>query len=107
MYTNVNEYALTEPPDESGTIREYIIKVGDMVYDSLTRMPARIVRIAKDEFLNHGIWLDSEWADGARFPWEISYIGQEITSDHVCKEGNTILMGHFICKICGKNMRKV
>lgn len=47
-------------------------KEGDEVYDDLTRKISKIVKITVDKFGNKGIWLDNDYLDGGRHPWEIS-----------------------------------
>ncbi len=47
------------------------LKPGDTVYDTLMRTNCKVLSIEKDEYGNRGIWVDSEWLDGGRFPWEI------------------------------------
>ena len=50
------------------------IKVGDTVWDDLTREEHKIIRIEYDDFGNQGVYLDNEHLDGGRFPWELSPI---------------------------------
>jgi hypothetical protein len=47
------------------------LKPGDTVYDNLTRINCKVLSIEHDEYGNRAIWIDSEWLDGGRFPWEI------------------------------------
>jgi len=56
------------------SILDFIInlKVGDKVYDDLTREIHTVTDIRYDNDGNAGYWLDSPYLDGARFGWEIS-----------------------------------
>lgn len=47
-------------------------KVGDVVLDELTYGLVTILRIEKDGNGNIGYWVDSDFLDGGRHPWEIS-----------------------------------
>lgn len=47
-------------------------KEGDEVYDDLTHNLSKVMKITVDEFGNKGIWLDNDYLDGGRHPWEIS-----------------------------------
>lgn len=60
-------------------------KVGDKVVDDLTSTVATVVGVewamgrvpsASSDFINYmgsmAVWLDNEWLDGGRHPWEIS-----------------------------------
>lgn len=39
--------------------------------------------------------------------WSHADYDNAVKSRHNCSEGSTPLMGHIICKDCGKNMRKI
>lgn len=54
--------------------------VGEIVWDDLMRKNATIVKKERDKDGNLGYWLDSDWLDGGRFPWEIS-VPREIPND--------------------------
>lgn len=64
---------MSEGP-ELESILDFIInlKVGDKVYDDLTREIHTVTDIKYDKDGNLGYWLDSPYLDGARFGWEIS-----------------------------------
>ena len=47
-------------------------EVGETVWDDLTKKNCVILMKEWDEHGNLGYWLESEWLDGGRFPWEIS-----------------------------------
>jgi hypothetical protein len=64
----------------------YSFKVGDKVYDDLTRAEATIIGKQTSEGVcdnkaYHGVvvgyWLDNEWVGGGRHPWEISSLDKE------------------------------
>lgn len=48
------------------------LKVGDIVHDDLTNCEVTVIKITKDKNGNIGIWLDHDYLDGGRHPWEIS-----------------------------------
>jgi hypothetical protein len=47
---------------------------GDTIHDDLTSQSAKIVRISSDNYGNRSYWLDNDYLDGGRHPWEISPI---------------------------------
>lgn len=57
------------------------MKVGDKVLDDLTRKEHIIVKITEDKFGNKGIWIDSDYLEGGRHPWEITEIQQDGEKD--------------------------
>ena len=63
---------MSEDP-ELESILDFIInlKVGDKVYDDLTREIHTVTDIKYDKN-GKGYWLDSPYLDGARFVWELS-----------------------------------
>ncbi len=57
---------------ESDSVKGTEVKVGDLVWDDLLGSNAVIVKLGRDKHGNLGIWVDNDYLDGARFPWEIS-----------------------------------
>lgn len=55
--------------DEYGMIVS--CEVGETVRDDLTGKDSAIIRIDHDKFGNTAIWLDNDYLDGGRHPWEI------------------------------------
>jgi hypothetical protein len=49
-----------------------ILSPGDEVLDDLTKTVCKIKKVSLDKDGNVGYWLDNEYVDGGRFPWEIS-----------------------------------
>lgn len=47
-------------------------KVGDLVKDDLTRTVATIVKIDISPDGIVGIWLDNDYLEGGRHPWEVT-----------------------------------
>jgi len=47
------------------------IKPGDLVLDTLTKTNCKVVSLSHDEYGNRAIWVESDYLDGGRFPWEI------------------------------------
>lgn len=64
------------PFHEFGDPETHTLRVGDTVWDDLTGTKAKVTRISvsTSEPQTVGIWLDSEYLDGGRHPWEISLI---------------------------------
>jgi len=48
------------------------MRVGDIVWDDLTQTKACVERVTEDERGNVGIWLDNDYLEGGRHPWEVS-----------------------------------
>ena len=62
---------------------EQLFKVGEEVYDDLTRRRVKIIGIETKEGrcdgvdyhgVVTGLWLDDPWVGGGRFPWEVTKI---------------------------------
>jgi hypothetical protein len=52
------------------------VGVGDLVWDDLTREVVRINRIEYEEnAMTAGVWVDHEYLDGGRHPWELTPLG--------------------------------
>lgn len=52
-------------------------EAGEEVLDTLTGKRHRIVKIDKADFIKSfvdGIWIDSDYLDGGRYPWEVDKI---------------------------------
>lgn len=48
------------------------LKVGDIVTDDLTQTRVKITKITQDDEGNVGIWVDNNYLEGGRYPWEIT-----------------------------------
>jgi hypothetical protein len=48
------------------------MKQGDIVWDDLTATKTTIIRVATDKQGNIGVWVDNNYLDGARYPWEVT-----------------------------------
>jgi hypothetical protein len=69
--------------------KEYNIKhqAGDLVHDDLTNKDAIITTISIDKNKNVGYWVDNDYIEGGRHPWEISKIDLvQRWKDEIAKE---------------------
>ena len=78
---------------------EFLFAIGEEVYDDLTREICKVVglsfEIGRCDPYNPnvssvgcwGIWIDSEWLKGARHPWEITKLTEELRSEIVSASG--------------------
>lgn len=51
-----------------------LYKEGELVFDELTKSEAYILKINYDNYGNMRVWLDSNYLDGFRYPWEVTRI---------------------------------
>ena len=52
-------------------------EVGDWVHDDLTGANVQLLRISSDPNGNIGYWINSDYLEGGRHPWEISKIKEK------------------------------
>ena len=69
-------------------------RVGQEVWDTLTRSKATVIGISYEEGKRAGsnincvgawgIWLDNDYAGGGRHPWEVDELTKEATNEDNC-----------------------
>jgi hypothetical protein len=66
---------------------ERVLHVGDTVWDDLTLMKARVLRIQVGDTQNDkvvGIWIENDHVGGGRHPWEVSLVHEGVEYPEGC-----------------------